>query len=535
MAPNNWAGDQSGEVSTAIRPGPLTTPTNTARAGGGGAGGGGAGGGGAGGGGAGQTTETDALSAAIEVIAAFVADFEPGLYSGDDAATLVSRFCRAERLCGAGKTLAAARVAESNRPERSGHKSAADWLASVTGQPVGQAVEELRLGEALAEQPGLDAAYRGGRLSRLGAALVAGATAINPSRGHELVEQAEHDSWRQLRDRCLRVRAEGQSAEEAARRTAAIHRARRCRTWTDVDGSFRLDATLTAEAGAALTASLTKESARFFERARREGVHESRDAYTADALVALVTGRGIIGAGPRSDTPVAAGDSTIPTEPSGKRRAPDPKAIVHLRVDLDALRRGETGTGEICEIPGVGPVSIETARNLMGDALVDLVIANGVDVTTICHLGRSIPTALRTALVERDRSCVVPGCDVAQGLEIDHWGISFSDGGPASLANLARLCSHHHYLRTHQGFRLSGGPGRWVWEPPPSPRTPSRRTRVRPRVTVRSKADIRPTITVRIVVGGRRTRMNRAGGRRRPRRNSGEVDDLRLPLSVTGL
>ena len=126
----------------------------------------------------------------------------------------------------------------------------------------------------------------------------------------------------------------------------------------------------------------------------------------------------------------------------------------------------------MCEIPGVGPVSVETARELMGDAITRLVITNGVDVTTICHLGRSIPAALRTALIERDPNCVIPGCDVAGGLEIDHWGIAFSEGGPASLDNLARLCSHHHYLRTHQGFTLTGGPGKWRWTPPARGRPP---------------------------------------------------------------
>jgi hypothetical protein len=130
------------------------------------------------------------------------------------------------------------------------------------------------------------------------------------------------------------------------------------------------------------------------------------------------------------------------------------------------------GDGDTCEIPGVGPVPIETARSLMGDAITDLVITNGVDVTTVCHLGRSIPAPLKTALIERDRCCVVPGCDVSRGLEIDHWRISFADGGPATLENLARLCSHHHYLRTHRGFQLLGGPGRWRWEAPETPKIP---------------------------------------------------------------
>ena len=101
----------------------------------------------------------------------------------------------------------------------------------------------------------------------------------------------------------------------------------------------------------------------------------------------------------------------------------------------------------------------------MGDAITRLVITNGVDVTTVCHLGRSIPAPLRTAVVDRDRRCVVPGCDSTTGLEIDHWGDSV-DGGPASLENVARLCHHHHQLRTHQGFQLLGGPGRWRWVTP---------------------------------------------------------------------
>ncbi len=113
----------------------------------------------------------------------------------------------------------------------------------------------------------------------------------------------------------------------------------------------------------------------------------------------------------------------------------------------------------------------------MGDALCDLVITNGTDVTTVCRLGRSIPTDLNTALIERDRCCVVPGCDVALGLERDHWAISFAKGGPVSLENLARLCHHHHYQRTHQGFQLHGGPGRWRFEPPATPTRPKGATR----------------------------------------------------------
>src|SRR5580704_3630535 len=385
--------------------------------------------------GPGPGPEASALLAAVEVIASFVAGFEPARFGGEDAAILVAAFTRGERLCGAGKTLAATRVVESHTHERSGHRSGPHWLASVTGGSVGDATDLLRLGGSLEHHPGVEEAFRDGRLSSERAALVAGAARVNPGREGDLVAGAERDTLRQLKQRCLAAKAEGRSARDER----AAHEA------------------------------LRADSNRCFERARTAGAHEPAEAYAADALVALVTGRGLLGPGGTADPPT--GDP--PTGEWGATRAPDPKARVHVRVDLDALRRGSLGPGEVCEIPGVGPVPVQTARDLLGDALCDLVITNGVDVTTVCHLGRSIPTALDTALLERDRHCVVPGCDVTEGLERDHWVVAFAHGGPATLENLARLCSHHHYLRTHQGFKLLGGPGRWRWKPPTAPRPPS--------------------------------------------------------------
>jgi hypothetical protein len=112
---------------------------------------------------------------AVEVIADFVAEFEPGRYSGEDAASLVASSTRAERLCGAGKTLAANRVFESNRPALAVHPSAAHRLDGVTGESIGEAIDVLKLGQALEDQPGADEAYRSGSLSRTGAKIVAGA------------------------------------------------------------------------------------------------------------------------------------------------------------------------------------------------------------------------------------------------------------------------------------------------------------------------------------------------------------------------
>jgi hypothetical protein len=151
---------------------------------------------------------------------------------------------------------------------------------------------------------------------------------------------------------------------------------------------------------------------------------------------------------------------------------------MNIRVDIDALKRGRTEHGEICEIAGVGPIPVATAREYLGEAFLKLLIIDGTDIKTVAHMGRHIPAPLRTAVEERDRVCQVPTCDVTLGLEIDHIK-PFSEGGPASLENLVRLCKRHHLQKTHDGYRLVaracegsgvesqlGSEPRWVWREP---------------------------------------------------------------------
>ena len=155
--------------------------------------------------------------------------------------------------------------------------------------------------------------------------------------------------------------------------------------------------------------------------------------------------------------------------------------------------------GETCEIPGVGPVSVQHARDLLGDALLDVIITDGVDVTTVVRPRRNIPTPLATAIMERDQYCVVPGCGKRLGLEKDHWQRPVKNDGEASYDNLVRLCKHHHYLRTHQGWILTGGPGNWHFDPPEQPkaqRAPVRKKR-RPKSPSKSGSHDPPLFTVR--------------------------------------
>jgi hypothetical protein len=426
------------------------------------------------------------VTGAVEVLSAFVAGFEPARFSGPDAERLVGLFTRASRLCEAGKALSAKRATDANRHQASGFKTPSQWLASLTGDSVGDAADTLELASTMERHPGVDHSYRKGKLSKARAKAVGEAVRANPDSEGELLGAAEGtDTLRQVKERCDYAKARARRAEADDARYRALHRSRALRTWVDsTDGAFRLDARLTPDAGARLRSALQAEERAVFEAARRRGETEPSAAYACDALVALVTGqptpRGTRSATDATDTT----DDTTDTTDGAIDGTADPDAAtattigrpgttgsprrdtITLRVDLDALLKGDVGDGQVCEIPGVGPVPLSLATDLLGEAICHLVITDGCDVTTTCGLGRNVPVSLQRALRERDPVCVVPGCDQPRGIEIDHRVIDFKDDGPTMLWNLARLCVHHHRLRTHQGFVLERRPAGWLWRTP---------------------------------------------------------------------
>ncbi len=387
------------------------------------------------------------LGGLSDQLEAFLAEFAPATMTGPDASRVVGLFDRLERLACSGKTKAAVRAADAKVHRLEGHRSPAEWLAATTGGSLGEARGTLELGGRLESQPAVEESFLSGKLSRSRAALIAGAVHADPRAEGELLRAGESPAvtLRDLGDRCDRIRAAARSREAAEARHKAQHKARRLRTWTDkVDGSFCFAGSLTPEVGASMLRALETRAQHYFTEARKAEAHEPHGAYLADALVELVAGSGDV------------------SETGRGRRG---EATVHIRVDLEALRRGELGRGELCEIPGVGSIPVERARALLGTALTHVIVTDGVDVTTVCRLGRHIPDSLRQALLERDPLCVVPTCDVAAPLEIDHWRVDFADGGPTELDNLARLCHDHHRMKTVGDFRLEGGPGAWAFVP----------------------------------------------------------------------
>jgi hypothetical protein len=150
-----------------------------------------------------------------------------------------------------------------------------------------------------------------------------------------------------------------------------------------------------------------------------------------------------------------------------------PTCSVMVRVDLATLLRGSVHPGECCAIDNQGPIPVPMARDMASDSFLRFVFHEAGDIRAVSHFGRTVNRHLRTALAHRDKTCVVPGCGVSFGLEIDHV-IPFADGGPTALDNLALLCHHHHFLKTFEGWTLSrngteaGGQAIWRFEPQPS-------------------------------------------------------------------
>jgi hypothetical protein len=339
------------------------------------------------------------LDGARDAVRSFSVMFEPLDFSGELAEEIVGIGDELERLGAAIKLVAARRVEETGHHEHQGDKSAGRWLARKTGESEGASIAELETLKAAERHPVVESALRRGELSTGRARQIAAAADQCPEEAERLVDDSKKQGHDEFKKNCDRVRSSSRSTEDEVQRHERMRKARQCRLWTDDEGFGRVHARLAPDAFAVLKSNLERIERDVFDKARKDGVHESRQAYMADALVEMAKASG-------SDEPSGAASKSATT-----------KTLVRIRVDLEALMRGYAEAGEVCEIPGVGRVSVAIARAVLGDALLELVITNGIDVSTVITDSRYIRRALDLALEERDPTCVVPGCNATDFLE----------------------------------------------------------------------------------------------------------------------
>src|SRR5690606_29520668 len=68
-------------------------------------------------------------------------------------------------------------------------------------------------------------------------------------------------------------------------------------------------------------------------------------------------------------------------------------------------------------------------------------------------------------------TCDAEGCSRTMFLETDH-RTGYAITHTTDLADLDRLCEHHHDLKTNEGWRLVNGRGKRPFVPPDDPRHP---------------------------------------------------------------
>jgi hypothetical protein len=375
----------------------------------------------------------EVLEALVSQLRGVVGSCDAAALDGGAARRMVVISAEIERLASGLRTLAAGRVATTGALVGDGdHRDAGAWMASVTGTTVGRARATIETAEKLSALPATTDALLAGSLSETQVDVIAGAATANPRAESMLLQTARTEGVKGLKTEAARVEAAASTDQDERYRRAIGRRYLRHRRVSDVVGMIEMRGPL--DRTARVMAALEPIERAVFEDARGGETRELPEAYAFDAMVRL------------------ADDAARVTELSDGRRSP---GTVVVRVDKSAFDRGETVEGEVCEIPGVGPVPVRVAQELATDGIMKALITDGTDVHAVSHAGRTIPARLRTAIEELQPECVIAGCHVDRHLEIDH-NRPVAAGGLTELANLHRLCHHHHDLKTRHDLRLVG-------------------------------------------------------------------------------
>jgi hypothetical protein len=336
------------------------------------------------------------------------------VWSSSESRHRLACYVEARKLAAFGEATLAARVGD------------ADGLARLSGSSVGRARETIDTGRAMSESPVLGEAVGRGEVSLDQASEIARTASLVPESMAELVEVARSQPFRALKDRARKVRLEAEDRDDLRSRR---HRARRLRHWVGELGMVHLDAALEPQVGAPIVARLEREARRRAREARSRGIDEPVDCHLADALADGLAGSS-----------------------SGSRPGRGDAEVVVL-VSHGITQRGwdQVRDGEVCSIPGLGPIHPKTAREIAQDAFLSGVFYDGTDLRHLKRWTRHIPSGVRLALrlgepPEFDGPRCVD-CGRRLNLEVDHLR-PFAAGGPTSLANSGLRCPDCHEVKT---------------------------------------------------------------------------------------
>lgn len=216
---------------------------------------------------------------------------------------------------------------------------------------------------------------------------------------------------------------------------------RRWLRFGDHDGGVELAGWLDREAAEIVRSALSPLAA---PRPTTDTEVDLRDASQrdADALVELAQR--------------ALSDGELPTD-GGQR----PQVVV--TVSLPVLQ-GRIGMGSLAL---GGPINADIARRIACDAeIIPVVLGSRGEPLDVGRASRTVPTAIRRAVILRDGGCAFPGCSVpARWCDIHHC-VHWADHGPTSVGNCVALCGRHHRLLHHSDWRIDITSGIPEFHPP---------------------------------------------------------------------
>jgi hypothetical protein len=351
---------------------------------------------------------------ANELIEKANANLEPELLGAAAARELLEAYARTQRLAAFGIAALARKLDE------------APSLAQLTGTSLGKAKETIATGKVLGSSAPLEDALKHGNVSLDQATEIARAEESAPGAATELLTVAQKESFHVLKERARKAKLEAQQHKGLAERQ---HAARGARSYGDELGLVHIHLALEPHVGTPIVARAEAAAARLGRKARAEGGKATREPFErhlADAYAALLSG-------------------------SGKGRAKRPELVILVSYEVAKRGWSDVKEGELCKIPGVGPVSPQVAKEMVNDAFLNGVFYDGVDLRHFKRWSRDPSVELRVALElgpPPDFDGVVcTDCGNRFRTEFDHVQPRVA-GGPGSTGNLKLRCWNCHQVKT---------------------------------------------------------------------------------------
>ncbi len=355
--------------------------------------------------------QLDVLDDALELLEKANADLEPELMSAAQAREAFARYARAERLASYGLAALARKIDDTAE------------YARTTGTSVGKARQAQDTARRLRDSTQVAEALKGGAISLDQASEITKADEADPGAATKLLRVAQTEPFHVLRDEARKTCLEAERKKDLADRQ---RRGRCARSRIDDLGMINISVVLEPHVGAPIVNRAEAEADRLYRKPRKGGAPEPFEAHLADAYAALFSG-------------------------SGGGRPTHPELVVLVSHEVAKRGWADIRDGEVCKIPGIGPISPRVARDIAGDAFLSGVLWDGKDLRQFRRWTRNIPVEVRIAL----ELGIPPGFD---GIACSDCGNRFRTqrdhvephvaGGPASTTNLEPRCWCSHKQTT---------------------------------------------------------------------------------------